>query len=107
MAGQGGAHCVNIAAVNPGTLLLLASATLAVQQSKVELQPSDTIPAILERQVGRSVELRLKSGEKLVGKLQRQNDELVHLSALVDAEFYDAVVCVDDIAAVLVRTKAR
>lgn len=94
-----------MAVMNPVALLLLASVTVRLEQSKVELQPSDTIPAILGRQVGKSVELRLKSGEKLVGKLQKQNEELVHLSALAGADFYDAVVCVDDIAAVLLRTK--
>ena len=93
--------------MNPGALLLLASVAVRLEQSKLELQPGDTIPAILRRQVGQSVELRLRSGEKLVGKLQKQNDELVHLSALAGAEFHDAVVCVNDIAAVLVRTKTR
>lgn len=93
--------------MNPGALLLLACVTVRLEQSKVDLQPNDTIPKILQRQGGQWVELRLKSGEKLAGKLEKQNEELVHLSSLAGAEFYDAVVNVDDIAAVLVRAKKR
>lgn len=93
--------------MSPGALLLLASVAVRLEQGKIELQPGDTIPAILKRQIGQLAELRLKSGEKLVGRVQKQNEGLVHLSGLAGTEFHDAVVCLDDIAAVLVRTKAR
>jgi hypothetical protein len=86
--------------------LALASAT-AFAQTKIELQPSDTVQTILEKQVGQTVELRMKSGEKIGGKLEKLNDKLAHLSQLSGAEYFDGVVVIDDIAAIVVRAKAK
>lgn len=61
--------------------------------------------SILQKNVGQMVELRLKAGEKIGGKVEKIGDKLVHLSALSGAEFYDAAVSIDDIAAVVVRAK--
>ena len=74
-------------------------------QGKIDLQPSDTIIGILEKNVGQVVELRMKSGEKIAGKIEKMGDKLVHLSQLTGAEFYDAAVDSSEIAAVVVRTK--
>jgi hypothetical protein len=61
--------------------------------------------AVLLRQVGQAVELRMRSGEKIGGKLDKVNEKLAHLSQLTGAEYFDAVVNIDDIAAVVVRAK--
>jgi hypothetical protein len=74
-------------------------------QSKIDLQPSDTIVAILQKNVGQTVELRMKSGEKIGGKVEKVGDKLVHLSSLTGAEFYDAAVDTSHISAVIVRAK--
>ena len=74
-------------------------------QGKINLQPSDTIIGILQKNVGLVVELRMKSGEKIGGKVEKVGDKLVHLSQLTGAEFFDAAVDSADIAAVIVRTK--
>src|SRR3954453_12609891 len=74
-------------------------------QGKIDLQTSDTILGILQKNVGQVVELRMKSGEKIAGKLEKVGDKLVHLSALTGAEFYDAAVEAGDVSAVIVRTK--
>jgi hypothetical protein len=76
-------------------------------QGKIELQPTDTIISILQRNTGQVVELRMKSGEKIGGKVEKVGDKLVHLSQLTGAEFFDAAVDAADIAAVVVRTKAK
>jgi hypothetical protein len=76
-------------------------------QSKIELQPSDTIISILQRNTGQMVELRMKSGEKIGGKVEKVGDKLVHLSQLTGAEFFDAAVDTADVAAVIVRTKSK
>jgi hypothetical protein len=76
-------------------------------QSKIDLQPSDTIISILQRNTGQVVELRMKSGEKIGGKVEKVGDKLVHLSQLTGAEFFDAAVDTSDIAAVIVRTKSK
>jgi hypothetical protein len=76
-------------------------------QGKIELQPSDTIISILQRNTGQMVELRMKSGEKIGGKVEKVGDKLVHLSQLTGAEFFDAAVDTADVAAVIVRTKSK
>ena len=86
-----------IAVVNPN----------AIAQTSLDLQANDTIRTVLGRQVGKSVELRLKSGEKIAGKLAKVTDRLAHLSQLADADFYDAAVEIDSIAVVVVRVRSN
>jgi len=74
-------------------------------QGKIDLQTSDTIIGILQKNIGQVVELRMKSGEKIGGKLEKVGDKLVHLAQLTGAEFFDAAVDTADVAAVVVRTK--
>jgi len=74
-------------------------------QGKIDLQSGDTIHDVLERSVGQTVELRLKSGEKIGGKVQKLGDKLVQLSQLSGAEFYDAAVEIADVSAVVFRAK--
>jgi hypothetical protein len=76
-------------------------------QGKIDLQASDTILSILQKNTGQTVELRMKSGEKIAGKLEKVGDKLVHLSQLTGAEFFDAAVDTSDVAAVVVRTKSK
>ena len=85
-------------------LCLFAFSSLFAQ-GKIDLQTSDTIIGILQKNMGQTVELRMKSGEKIAGKIEKVGDKLVHLSALTGAEFYDAAVEAEDISAVVVRTR--
>src|SRR3954462_8070327 len=78
-----------------------------IAQGKIDLQTGDTILGILQKNVGQVVELRMKSGEKIAGKIEKVGDKLVHLSQLTGAEFFDAAVDAADVAAVLVRTKSK
>lgn len=74
-------------------------------QGRIDLQSSDSMYDMLERNVGQLVEFRMKSGEKIGGKVQKLGDKLVQLSELAGAEFYDAVVDIDEVAAIVVRVK--
>jgi len=87
-------------------LLVFVCSNLSAQ-SKIELQPNDTIISVLQRNTGQTVELRMKSGEKIGGKLEKVGDKLVHLSQLTGAEFFEAAVDAADVAAVIVRTKSK
>ena len=88
------------------TILAVASPNL-LAQSKLDLRADDTIRSVLERQVGKAVELRMKSGEKIAGKLEKSTDKLVHIAQLTEADFYDAAVEIDSIAAVVVRARSN
>ena len=47
----------------------------------------------------------MTSGEKIGGKVEKVNEDLVHLSQLTGAEYFEAAVDLNAVAAVLVRAK--
>jgi hypothetical protein len=78
--------------------------------------PADSAPApaknanqatVLQARTGQQVELRLKSGDKISGKLVSVGDHLAHLTALTGLEMYEATVALSDISAVVVRSAAK
>ena len=87
------------------TVLFAFATSNLFAQGKIDLQTSDTILGILQKNVGQVVELRMNSGEKIAGKVEKVGDKLVHLSQLTGAEFFDAAVDTADVSAVVVRMK--
>lgn len=87
--------------------LLATLTTTAFADGKVSFEPSDTPATVLKRQVGQRVELRMKSGEKISGKVEAVGGETTHLSALTGQEFFDAVVVLNEISVVLIRTAGK
>ena len=87
------------------TLAFVALATAAFAQGKLDYEANDTVRTVLQRQAGQRVELRLQSGEKLAGKVEKLGTSTVHLSAIAGMELFDAVVVLDDVSAVVVRAK--
>ncbi len=83
---------------------LLCSLVFATAQG-LDVQPNDTMQSVLQHQVGQSVELRMRSGEKIGGKLEKVNEKVAHLTNLTGAEYFEAAVAMEDIAAVVVRAK--
>ena len=89
------------------TCILVLACSGVFAQGKIDLQPSDTVLSILQKNIGLTVELRMKSGEKIGGKVEKVGDKLVHISQLTGAEFFDAAVDTAEVAAVIVRTKTK
>jgi len=93
--------------------LLLAGIIVAVTcsnslaQEKAALQPNATVIGILQGSTGKSVELHLRSGEKMGGKVAQVTDNMVHLSNLTGAEYFDAFIDVKDVSAIVVRVAGR
>jgi len=71
------------------------------------LQPNATVLGILQGSIGKGVELHLRSGEKMGGKVAQVTDNVVHLSNLAGAEYFDAFVDAKGISAVVVRVVGR
>jgi hypothetical protein len=94
--------CFLIIAALAFTSLTLTSPVL-LADARLNLQKGDTIATILERNRGEKVELRLKSGEKIGGKVDSVQDKLVYLSEVSGMENFDAVVDTTDISAVVAR----
>jgi len=91
-------------------LLALLLATVCSDlsaQNKIELQPNATVLSILQGSTGQTVELRLNSGEKIGGKVEKVSDKVVHLSQLTGAEFFDAFIDIKDVSAVVIRTRSK
>ena len=88
-------------------ILLSSSATLFAADAKLDLKADDAMKSILTRQVGNVVELRLVSGEKIGGKVEKVGENLVQLSQLTGAEFFEAVVDLESVSAVVVRAKTK
>lgn len=91
------------------TCLSLSALAGAAEADKTPLQirSTDTIRSVLEQHTGKVVKLRLKSGQELGGTVARFGTGVVQLSQVSGMEFFDAVVNLDDISAVLIRTRSR
>ena len=65
------------------------------------------IKATLESHKGKKVSLRLQAGEDITGKVVSVEGSTVHLTELSGREFFDAVVEIDDVSAVIYRAKEQ
>ena len=81
---------------------LLCSAAYA---QEVSITASDSTQSVLSAQKGKRVTLRMRGGQELTGTVRDANARLVVLGALSGREFFDAVVPLDAVEAVLIRTK--
>jgi hypothetical protein len=90
-----------------GLIVVAIACSNVLPQEKPAIQPNASVLSILQGSEGKAVELHLRSGEKLAGKVGQVTDNIVYLSHLTGAEFYDAFVDVKDISAVVVRTAGR
>ena len=86
-------------------IAMLALAMNAADEAKLSVGKSDTVRTVLSQQVGKKVTIKLDSGEELGGTVRSVGDKVVHLGELTGKEFYDAVVDLDEVAAVIVRVK--
>jgi hypothetical protein len=90
-----------------GIIVAAVTCSSLLAQEKAALQPNATVLSILQGSAGKTVELRLNSGEKIGGKLEQVNDNLVLLSHLTGAEFFDGFINVKDISAVVIRAAGK
>ena len=90
-----------------GFIIAAMTCSSLLAQEKAALQANATVLSIIQGSVGKGVELHLRSGEKLGGKVAQVTDSIVHLSNLTGAEYFDAFVDAKDISAVVVRVAGR
>ena len=86
-------------------IIIVAALTCSslLAQEKPAIQPNATVLNILQANVGKPVELHLRSGEKIGGRVGQVTDNVVYLSHLAGAEFFDAFIDVKDVTAVIIR----
>ena len=90
-----------------GMIITAVICASSFAQDKASLQPNATVVSLLQGSPGKSVEPHLPSGEKMGGKIAQVTDNIVHLSNLTGAEYFDAFVDVKDISAVVVRVAGK
>lgn len=85
----------------------LAAPLASADEMKLELKPGATMKEVLAEQTGKRVALRLGSGEEIEGTVTSVGNSLAHISRLSGRDFYDAVVSIDQVAAVRIRVRDR
>ena len=87
-------------------LLIAATFACAVPAAaQLTIGAGDGIEAALRAHGAKRVTLRVRSGQELTGVVRSVNARVVHLGAISGREFFDAVVPVEAIDAVLIRVK--
>jgi len=69
--------------------------------------PAATIKDILLEQTGKRVIVRLETGENLEGTVTKVGENVVHIAKVSGRDFYDAVVRIDRISAVLFKVRGK
>jgi hypothetical protein len=90
-----------------GIIAAAATCSTLLAQEKASLQPNATILSVLQGNTGKTVELRMQCGEKIGGRVEEVNDNLVLLSHLTGAEYFEGFVNVKDISAVVIRSAGK
>ena len=81
----------------------VAAAGAAAQEASIT--SNDTTQSVITAQKGKRVTLRLRSGSEVTGTVRDANAKLVVLGAVAGREFFDAVIPLETVEAVLIRTK--
>ena len=87
--------------------LVLAGFWVRAVEAAEEARPlppfGENVKIMLDASVGRAVTLSLASGQEISGTVTKVGDHVVQLSRVVGRDFYDAVVVLDRVDAVLFK----
>ena len=82
---------------------MLLSGVLTTVPLWAEDSPPEMIQAALAARVGQKLTVKLISGEELTGTVRRVGDDLIHLGDLTGKEYFDALISVRAVTAVIYR----
>lgn len=93
----------------PVVLIAAAIACSALPAAAAELRvaANDNIQSVLAAQKGARVTVRVRSGQDITGVVRDVNQRVVQIGAVSGREFFDAVVPLEAVDAVFVRTKSQ
>lgn len=83
---------------------------IAVSADEVRYEltsPAATVKDVLAGQTGKRVLLRIEGGEQVEGTVTKVGDTVVHVAKLSGKDFYDAVVRIDRISAVVFKVRGN
>jgi hypothetical protein len=85
--------------------LLMASPGITIAQDKPSFNPSMSLKDNLASAVGKRVSLMISAGESVEGTIEKVGDHFVLISKLSGKEFFDALVRIDEVKAVVFRAR--
>ena len=83
----------------------LVGAAVPAASAELRVAATDSVESVLAAQKDKRVTVRLRSGQEITGTVRNVTGKLVQLGAVTGREFFDAVVPLEAVEAVLVRTK--
>lgn len=86
-------------------LFALISASHIGHADTLSIKPGDTLQKQIAAQKGKKITVKLLAGEELTGTVRDVSNELLQLGELTGKEYFDAMIDLNKIAAILVRTK--
>ena len=86
-------------------VVLVGFALATASAAELKLAASDTVESVLAAQKGKRVTVRLRSGFETTGTVALVSGRLLQLSAPTGKDFFDAVIPLESIEAVYIRTK--
>jgi hypothetical protein len=85
-----------------------SSSVLSAQDKGYELKSSSaTVKDVLSENIGKRAIVRMDTGDNLEGTVNKVGDSLVHISKISGRDFYDAVVRIDKISAVIFKVRGN
>ena len=85
-------------------LVLASLFALPAHAQDVNITAADSIQSVLTAQKGKRVTVRT-GNQEITGQVREATSRLVVLGAVTGREFFDAVIPLDKVEAVLIRTK--
>jgi len=85
--------------------IVLVGMACAAAAAELKVSAADTVESVLAAQKGKRVTVRLRSGQEMTGTVALASAKLLQLSAPTGKDFFDAVIPLEAIEAVFVRTK--
>ena len=86
-------------------IVLVGIACATASAAELKLTAADTVESVLAANKGKRVTVRLRSGQEMTGTVALASAKLLQLSAPTGKEYFDAVVPLEAIEAVFIRTK--
>jgi hypothetical protein len=99
-----------------GASLLVASLVLSAgvvgsdiwaEERHAEQAVSENLKQALDQLIGKRVKLKMTSGQDMEGTVASVTAQTVQLTQLTGAEFFDAMVRLDHVSAVIVRARTK
>ena len=107
-------HAICSSPIRPAVLaacllagLLFATPVLHADEVGLDVNEPSWAARTLERQMGKRVKLKLRSGQELEGTVTKVGTHAVHVAQLAGMDFYDAAVRLDDVSAVIVKARNK